>query len=148
MKLANESAHCIQGLWFKCYTKAVMALCFVSLLRCDWWLFRTYHECVNKATLTGCWSVFLGTWGGNLEDLTSEDWNEDVRQHLFNNLKGICNASVWGLTQFVYWYCFKFALACLVLLATDVNSLSTGKESVILCGVTINLAPNDCWYTV
>lgn len=24
---------------------------------------------------------FLGTWGGNLEDWNSEDWNEDVRQH-------------------------------------------------------------------
>lgn len=45
---------------------------------------------------------FLGTWGGNLEDLTSEDWNEDVRQHLFNNLKGICNASVRGLTQSLF----------------------------------------------
>lgn len=38
--------------------------------------------------------VFLGPWGGNLEDWTAEEWNEDVRQHFINELKGICNAPV------------------------------------------------------
>lgn len=34
-----------------------------------------------------------GTWGGNLEDWTSEDWNEDVRQHFLLDSKGICSTT-------------------------------------------------------
>lgn len=60
------------------------------------------QQSVLKSAVMNMNFFSLGTWGGNLEDWTSEDWNEDVRTFLFYYyyMKGICHASVSFLCSF------------------------------------------------